>query len=536
MKLFTPKKIFVLVIFVGLGALGYAFYQKDYMQVFTNSTKQDSVATTSKDQSTETHELTTDEININLDNNAPGYSKPFTPSEGFADLVEYVTPSVVNISAVKIVKSKHLEEKIDGIDPNIKELFKNMMPQQNIPDQKFASLGSGFVVRSDGFIVTNNHVIQDSTNIQVTFPSGKKYKAVIYATDKQTDLALLKIEAVDLPALKFSDSSKARAGDWVIAIGNPFGLGGTVSSGIISATGRDINIGPFNDFIQTDAAINHGNSGGPMINTKGEVLGINTAIISQSGGSIGIGFAVPANAMKNVISQLITNKKVTRSWLGVQVQAIDDNIAKTLDLKNSNGALVSNVVPDSPASKASLQSGDIILAVNDTEITNNRLLPRIISNIKPGTKIKLKILSNKTIKEVEVVLEAASENIGIAGSEATNPDNIGKIKQETYKSLGIKVVDVNDSVRKYFALDKTVNGVIVIATQPNSLGANKFLIPGVRILAVNKENVKNVEHLTSLINKYKSKGLLFFLSNGKNSIFVNISPEELKQGYSNPEQ
>ena len=297
-----------------------------------------------------------------------------------------------------------------------------------------------------------------------------------------------------------------------------------------------LNDGGIESYIQTDAAINHGNSGGPMINTKGEVLGINTAIISQSGGSIGIGFAVPANAMKNVISQLITNKKVTRSWLGVQVQAIDDNIAKTLDLKNSNGALVSNVVPDSPASKASLQSGDIILAVNDTEITNNRLLPRIISNIKPGTKIKLKILSNKTIKEVEVVLEAASENIGIAGSEATNPDNIGKIKQETYKSLGIKVVDVNDSVRKYFALDKTVNGVIVIATQPNSLGANKFLIPGVRILAVNKENVKNVEHLTSLINKYKSKGLLFFLSNGKNSIFVNISPEELKQGYSNPEQ
>ncbi|MFL1780700.1 Do/DegQ family serine endopeptidase [Candidatus Hepatincolaceae symbiont of Richtersius coronifer] len=471
-----------------------------------------------------------------LGDNAQNYDKPFILAQGFADLAEFATPSVVNISAIKIVKNQSLDMSVDNPDPIIRELLKNMLPQQQAPqEQKLASVGSGFVVRSDGFIITNFHVIQGSENIQVTFSNGNKFNALVYAIDELTDLAVLKIEAKGLPSLKFADSDKVRVGDWVIAIGNPFGLGGTVSSGIVSATGRDINIGTYNDFLQTDAAINRGNSGGPMINSKGEVIGINTAIFSTAGGgSIGIGFLVPANTIKNVVSQLIANKTVVRGWIGVQIQGIDDNIAKALGLENNYGALVSRVLPEGPAAKAGIKAGDIILKVDGVEIKNSRILPKIISSIVPKTKAKLDIISNKAKKEVTIIIEEIPVDASTLGSNLSAQDlaESAKIKEATFADIGIKVAEVNDAVRKFFSLDAKSTGIIIIGVRGNSIAQQKGLYGGVRILSVNQVEVQDITNLTNLINKNKKNGLLFLVEDlNKGRYFISLTKKEIDQGY-----
>lgn len=473
---------------------------------------------------------------VNMGDNAQTYDKAFNLADGFADLVSYVTPSVVNISAIKIVKANSGATLPEELDPAFKELLKNMMPQEEQQDQKMVGLGSGFIVRSDGFIVTNNHVIAGAENIQITLSDGRKLSAEIYATDIASDIAVLKVKAKDLPSLKFGDSKKVRVGDWVITIGNPFGLGGTVSSGIISALARDINIGTYNDFIQTDAAINRGNSGGPMINTKGEVIGINTAIFSTSGGgSIGIGFSVPSDTVKNVVAQLIANKKVIRSYLGVQIQGVDDNIAKNLSLPNTNGALISNVIEGSPAEVAGLKSWDVIISVNGEELKSSRILPRIISNIPPKSKVVLGIISGGSKKEVAVILEELPVNLNKqeeGSEEGLKPNGKEIIKEVTFHDIGIKVTAIGDSVRKYFKLPKESSGLIILAVKNNSIAQQKGVVAGLRIVSVNQKVINNVEDLAKFVDSNREKGLLFLLEDVKGGrYFVSITKKEIEQGY-----
>lgn len=470
----------------------------------------------------------------NIGDSAEDYDKPFDINNGFADLAQYATPSVVNISALKVVKTSAQDAALENVDPALRELFKQLMPNNNgaQQNQSFVSLGSGFVVRSDGFIVTNYHVIQDAQNIQVTFTDGKKYNAELYATDAVTDIALLKVEANDLKSLKFGDSDAARVGDWVIAIGNPFGLSGTVSSGIISATGRDISINSLSDFIQTDAAINKGNSGGPMINTRGEVIGINTAIFSTSGGSIGIGFAVPSRTIKTVISQLITSKKVVRGWLGVQVQGIDDNLAKSLKLDNTEGALISGVLPGSPAETAGLKSGDVVYSVNGQPVKNSRVLPRIVTSYPPNSVITLSILSNGLKKDVKVTIGNIPEQVnGIAQNQEDNSKDNSKVKEKTYDDIGLKVAEINPALRKHFNLPEKADGLVVIAVKVGSVLQAKGLTSGLRIISVNQKEIKTLDQLDTVLNG-KDENLLFLLEDlEEGKYFVSVTKKEIKQGY-----
>lgn len=471
----------------------------------------------------------------NLGDNYKSYDKPVSTTEGFADLVEFVNPAIVNISAVKVVKTQNMDIPIESIDPSFREFFKNMLPENEPKEQRFISLGSGFVVRSDGFVVTNNHVVDGAEKVQVNFSDGKKMEASIYATDRVTDIALLKIDAKDLKTLKFGDSDKVRVGDLVIAVGNPFGLGGTVSSGIISAIGRDIQIGPYNDFLQTDAAINKGNSGGPMINTRGEVIGINTAIFStQGGGSIGIGFAVPSNVIQNIISQLIVDKKVTRGWLGVQVQGIDENMSKTLGLKEPMGALVSNVVAKGPAEKAGLKSGDVILSVNGVPLKNSRVLPKIISNVKPNTEITLGIISNKTNKEVKILIEEIPQDVQqaqVSPQEELSTKN-GKVKEMTFDDIGLKVVEINPAVRAYFKMDEKESGVVILGVKTSSIAKQKNLSAGLKIVSVNQQEVKTLDQLKVAIDQNKDSGLLILVEDrNKNRLFISITKREIETGF-----
>jgi serine protease Do len=525
-KLFKFKGLLLILTVVIIALIAFYYFKKTsfYLDIETSISNDEPLSSYVESQAAIEE--------ANMGDTAQTYDKSFSISSGFAELVNFVSPAVVNISAVKVVKNQGGDIPLDAVDPAFRELFKNLLPQQPTQKQRFISLGSGFVVRSDGFIVTNFHVIQDAETIQVTFDNGTKHMAVLYAKDEMTDIALLKIEAKNLPTLKLADSEKVRVGDWVIAIGNPYGLGGTVSAGIVSAKSRDINLGNYSDYIQTDTSINRGNSGGPLINTKGEVVGVNTAIFSTNGGSMGIGFSLTANITAKVVSQLITNKKVTRSWLGVQIQAIDTSMAEALSLENTDGALVASVVDTSPASEAGLKSGDIIIAINGNRIKNSRLLPKIISDIMPNTKVTLTIISNEQKKDVVVELkalpEANSQDPKLAGDKDGSVGN-EKIKETTYEDVGIKVAEINKAIRKYFNLPETAKGIIILAVAQNSIAEQKGIVPGLRILSLNKKEVLTIEQLNEEMKK--SNKLFLVEAINKNRLFITISKKEIDQGY-----
>lgn len=529
-------KYSLFVILGGIIVYGFVWYFSDSNTITSASLNKPEVGVPETNFTNKDTNSVANLKEANFGDNSKVYNKNFSVAEGFANLVEYVTPSVVNISSIKVVKTQGLNLPIEDMDPRMKELFKNMIPQpDDQKEQRFLSLGSGFIIRSDGFIVTNNHVVQSAESVRVTLHDGKKLPATVYATDPMSDIALLKVNAKDLPTLSFGDSNKVRPGDWVISIGNPFGLGGTVSAGIVSAIARDINIGRYNDFIQTDAAINKGNSGGPMINTKGEIIGINTAIISTSGGgSIGIGFAVPSNVVKQTVAQLLLHKKVVRGWLGVQIQELTPSMANSLGLKNIKGVLVASVIPNSPAAKAGIIGGDIIMKINNIQITDSKLLPKMVSSMSPGSTIKATLLSNKKVKEVSIqITEIPSSAIPSAMGNQDDKQNVGNnIKKRTYEDIGIQVADLEDSVRAYFKLDKNSKGVIILGVKQDSIAKQKGLGKGLRIISVNQEPVKDLDSFDDLITKYKTKGLVFLIEDvNKNRIFISISKQEIKTGF-----
>ncbi|MDY7001230.1 MAG: DegQ family serine endoprotease [Thermodesulfobacteriota bacterium] len=441
----------------------------------------------------------------------------------FTELADKAGAAVVNISTVKTVKtSQRLQDLFrfprphGGPFDDFFDQFEKFFRQR--PDQKprkQRSLGSGFIVSPDGYIVTNNHVIADADEVKVNIQGGdKSYDAKIVGLDPETDLALLKIKVKQkLPQLSFGDSDKARVGQWVVAIGNPFGLDHTVTAGIISAKGRVIGSGPFDDFIQTDASINPGNSGGPLLNMDGEVIGINTAIIASGQG---IGFAIPSNMAGEIIAQLKKDKKVLRGWLGVTIQDLDENTAKALDLKEPQGALIASVLPGQPAEKAGLESGDVILAVDDELVEDMNALLKKIASLPPGRKTKLTVWRKGEEKIVSVKLGQRDPK---QLAKADEPENE---TPETELGLAMRPVEQQEALA--LGLDKA-QGLLVTGVSDGSPAQEGEIHPGDVILELNQREVNSVREFKDILESDgKKKGVLLLLIHRRGkSVFRTIT-------------
>ena len=423
-------------------------------------------------------------------------------SDDFADLVEKLSPSVVNVFTVQKPKPSNNQMPFDNIPPQFRDFFKNFPPgfpfgpQQQQPspqDEQPQALGSGFVIDPSGYIVTNNHVIEQANEIKVKFPDETELEAKLIGKDKLTDLALLKVTSKKpLNYVKFADSDKARVGHSVFAIGNPFGLGGTVTSGIISAFNRDINAGPYDSFIQTDASINRGNSGGPLFNLDGEVLGINTAIFSPTGGSVGIGFSIPANLAKPIIEQLKKFGKTQRGWLGVRIQEITPDIAKSLGLKNEEGVLISMVNPGEPAEKGGLKAGDVILEFNGKKIKDVKSLQRTVADSAVESKANVKVWRNKKVKSFTVKL-GELEKFSDAEVDSEEKDEDIKTSEVELEDIGIRFVGLTSDTRTKYNLPKNIKGVVITAVKRDSFAAKAGLTVGSVISQISQVNVKSAD-------------------------------------------
>ncbi|MEA2876497.1 MAG: serine protease Do [Hyphomicrobiales bacterium] len=389
------------------------------------------------------------------------------------------------------------------------EFFKNRRGQgenKGAPQgpRRVNSLGSGFVIDAEGLVVTNNHVIADADEISVVFNDGSKLKAELIGKDSKTDLALLRIKPdKPLKAVKFANSDKLRLGEWVIAIGNPFSLGGSVTAGIVSARNRDINSGPYDNYIQTDAAINRGNSGGPLFNLDGEVVGVNTAIISPSGGSIGIGFAVPANTAMAVLDQLREFKEVRRGWLGVRIQQVTDDIAESLGIKPVRGALVAGIDDKGPAKPAGIEPGDVIVKFDGKDIKEMRDLPKIVGDTPIGKDVPV-VIVRKGKEEVKTVRLGRLEDTPQQASVKT--DAPAEEKSVVQKALGLNLAGMTDDLRKKYKIKDAVKGVVITAVEANSAAAEKRLNAGDVIVKVTDEEVTNPADVQKRIDQLKKDG------------------------------
>lgn len=444
----------------------------------------------------------------------------------FTELADAAGKAVVNISTETKVEGRQGNPFLDRNQipeghpfREFFDQFDKFFKQQPNQPRKQSSLGSGFIISDDGFIVTNNHVIQGADTVKVRLRGNEKksYEAEIIGRDPETDLALLKIKAdKPLPTLEFGDSEQAKVGEWVLAIGNPFGLGHTVTQGIISAKGRIIGAGPFDNFIQTDASINPGNSGGPLLNLEGKVIGINTAILPAGEG---LGFAIPSNGAKNIIAQLKSGKKIQRGWLGVSIRGLSENDAKALGLEKPKGALVANVFPGDPADKAGVKQGDVIIKVNGQSVADNAELLRRIAGLKPGDKARLTIWrGGKTITRTVTLGERGDRAVVQRGkSEQPKPASV----------LGMAVRPVaNDQEAKALGLEK-VSGLVVVDVEADSVAASEGIRQGDVILQANQKDINTTDQLKDQVEKGKSRGAVMFLikRQGQN-IFIALPLEK----------
>jgi len=427
--------------------------------------------------------------------------------ESFSGLAKKLLPTVVNISTTQTVEGRAGPE-IPQLPPGspfedfFKEFFERNGQQQR--PRRATSLGSGFIVDAKGYVVTNNHVIQDADEISVILHDDTRLKAELVGRDPKTDLAVLKIEYEgDLPVAELGDSDVSEVGDWVMAIGNPFGLGGTVTAGIISARGRDINSGPYDDFLQTDASINRGNSGGPTFNMDGEVIGINTAIFSPTGGSVGIGFAIPTSTAAPVIKQLIKNGEVRRGWLGVHIQSVTDEIAESLGLDDASGAMVASVVENGPAASADLKPGDVILEFGGVEVPEMRRLPRIVADVEPDTTVEAIIWRDGKRKTIKVKVGALKETPATVAAAVTNKD---AGSETAIEGLGLKVAAINEQTRGKFGLGENAKGVVVTSVDASGPSAEKGLQSGDRIIQVSQGDVANPVEGMRKVDEAKAQG------------------------------
>ncbi len=435
--------------------------------------------------------------------------------DSVADVAERVMDAVVNISTSQnIDTARNRTTPPAAATPQLppgspfeeffEEFFKRRGEEPRNQPRRVSSLGSGVVVDPSGIIVTNNHVIGEADEIFANFNNGMKLKAEIIGRDTKTDIAILRVKPEQpLKAVTFGDSEKLRVGDWVMAIGNPFGLGGSVTVGVVSARNRNINAGPFDDFIQTDAAINRGNSGGPLFNMEGEIVGINTAIISPSGGSIGIGFAIPSKIVVAVMGQLREFGETRRGWIGVRIQQIDDQIAESLGLGKARGALIGGVSDNSPAAKAGIKSGDVIVKFDGREVKEMRDLPRIVAETPMDKTVDVVVMrkgKEETLKLVVGRLEEAERKP--AALTTTTPDTKPVVK----RALGLEFSALNDELRRRFKIKNSVKGVVVTAVERNSPAGDQRIQAGEVILEVTGETVASPADIEKRIEALKKEG------------------------------
>jgi len=453
---------------------------------------------------------------------APQY-KPFIPpqvppqiqetSRAFSEIVKAVSPAVVNISSIKTIRKQ---------TPSFDELFDFLYP---FPDGrsrrwKEQSLGSGVIVSANGYIVTNNHVIEKADEIKVVFVDKRSFKAKVVGSDPKTDIAIIKIEASNLPVVSWGDSDKLQVGEFVLAIGNPFGLSNTVTMGIISAIGRtDVGIADYENFIQTDAAINPGNSGGPLVNMKGELIGINTAIFSRTGGYQGIGFSVPSNMVISVMDQLIKKGKVTRGWIGVTIQELTPEIAQKFGMGTSEGVIVTDVVRGGPAHKAGLMRGDVILEFNEKKITDASLLRNIVAQTEINQQIRLKI--SRQGKEMNIFVtvgELPSESAQATPSSSNDSPDTG-----SNALAGITVMDINPAIAKQLKIQGDEKGVVIVNIQPGSSAQNKGLRKGDIIQEINRQHINNLNDFNRVTAHLESgSNVLLFINRGGKKFYITL--------------
>jgi serine protease Do len=443
----------------------------------------------------------------------------------FAPLVERVSPAVVSVT----VEQKASPEQTAALPPDVPEPFRQFFKQfrqgPNAAPRKATSMGSGFIIDKDGLIVTNNHVVDNAGKIKVKLSDGRTFDAKLIGSDAATDVALIKVVTDrPLPTVEFGNDRQLRVGDWVIAVGNPFGLSNTVTAGIVSSIGRDINNAqPYTDFIQIDAPINQGNSGGPTFDLRGQVVGMNSMIYSPTGGSVGIGFAIPASTVRDVVAQLQAHGKVARGWLGVQIGPVTPDIASALGMKDPKGAIVAKVVADGPAAHAGLRQGDVIVSIDDKPVEDAHDLQRRIAAIAAGHTARLGVVRNDEHLTVKAVIAPRKEE-QVAATGGPEPNLPGA--QATAKVLGMGLATVNEETRRAFNIDDDVHGVVVTKVDADSDAAEKGLQAGdVIVTAANRpvRTPQDVEKLVSAAKAGGKKSILFLVANQGGSYFVAVN-------------
>ena len=447
----------------------------------------------------------------------------------FADIVESVNPAVVNIAVTKVERamptsgfgSRQLpREQMPGQQFPFDEFLERFFGMPGVPmqpqERRSQGEGSGFVIDPSGFIVTNNHVIDGADKITVTFEDGRKLDANLVGVDAKTDLALIKVGASDLPYVEFGDSEKARVGDWVLAIGNPFGLGGTATAGIISARGRELS-GPYDDYLQIDAPINFGNSGGPVFDVTGRVVGVNTAIFSPNGGNVGIGFAIPANQASSVIAELKESGAVERGWLGVQIQDLDDELAATLGLDDARGALVAEVLGGGPAAAGGIRTGDVITRFDGQAIDSARTLSRVVGDAEPADRAEVTVWRDGRARELTVTLGEAARSEAVASAAPGNANGTD--------ALGLRLQPLTDEARARLGLPADAQGALVTAVAPQSPAAEKGIRPGDVITRINDVDVASVDAAIAALEAAREADAraLLLVKRGDSQRFVALS-------------
>ena len=428
----------------------------------------------------------------------PAAAAPIVPQTGptlpgFADMVTRVRPAVVTITSTERVQAERAASPFpqgSEQDRTFRRFFGGGQPQREAP-RAAKALGSGFLVDAAGHVVTNNHVVEGATKVVVTLEDGRELEARVVGRDPRTDVALLKIEAGgSLPFLALGDSDKARPGDWVVAVGNPFGLGGTVTAGILSARGRDIGAGPYDDFLQVDAPINSGNSGGPLFGVDGSVLGVNTAIFSPSGGSVGIGFAIPSNVVKAVVAELEAHGHMDRGYIGLVSQPVTPEMAAALNLAHPRGALVAEVEPDAPAARSGLRPGDVITAVNGTAVADPRGLARQVATLHAGGAVALTVQRDGAERTVQLTAAALPDKTAEAGPQAAAPEQ-GR--------LGLALAPINPAARESLGLAEDVRGAVIAAVRPGSPASEAGLKAGDVVQGVGNRAVASPQEVIQAI-------------------------------------
>ncbi len=464
------------------------------------------------------------EANVEVDESPlPRVAGPYT---SFAPIVKKVAPGVVKVVVTSKVANISMPEGFGSNDPFWRRFFGDQFGQQtpnrqfSVPRQK--GLGSGVIVTKDGYILTNNHVVDSAEEVKVTLQDGREFTAKVIGRDPKSDVAVIKIDAKDLPVVPMADSDKVQVGDIVLAVGNPFGVGQTVTTGIVSATGRgNLGIEDYEDFIQTDAAINPGNSGGALVDVEGRLIGINTAIYSRTGGNQGIGFAVPSDLARNVMDSLISYGRVARGYLGVMIQDVTPALAKEFKLKDTGGALIGDVVPKGPADKAGLKDGDVVLEYNGKNIVDSRRLRLAVGETKPGTTVPVKILRNGDNKTLEVTVQQLPGSEDLAQNDTSNGTDTGTLN-------GVGVTDLDQQTRQELKVPENVKGVAITEVKPDSPAAEAGLKQGDIIQEINRHSVKTAEEAVKLTENPKDKVTLLRIWSNGGSHYVVV--DESKAG------